>query len=351
MTTTTTAIEEGDIDALVGVSGEAVADADVQATVVDMRDADQVRVRVRTLRDLMSQSYFEMGRLLHRISKDGLYLKWRKPDGTQYDNFQQYVETEVEFKWRKAKHLMSIWWWFGETVRDHEVQEMVREIGWTKAAVLVGVMDAKNADKWLERARTLSIKELDSEARMALSRAGKSRPSRPNGKATHEAEEETEELPLETDGAARSARAPVEDQPAAEEVVEVEEEQRGVDPLTDEEAREYRTRWTVMLDNDQRHNVEHAIDCAVEIAELPPDSKGVCLDYVATGFLALHAGAGGSKKDQPINVRNDILKGVQRALGVDLVAFEAGTSHAIFGEETINRLLAEGEEETDEAQP
>lgn len=332
-------IVDGDTDSLTGVTGGAVADADAKVEVVGQAESDAVRIRVIQLRDEMSDSYFEMGRLLHRVSKGGLYTQWCRPDGQRYDSFREYIEHEVDFAFRKAKHLMSIWWWFAEELKDPTLADKVKEIGWTKAAVLVGVVDKKNADAWIEKAKGLPVKELESEARMALEKADRKRPSRPTSKSgvgdsepavEHSLDEEVLEQPEVVDAAPELAI----------------EESKGVDPLSDEEAEDHRTRWTVMLDGPQRRNVEQACDVAAEIAEVSADGKGFCLDFVATSFLALHAGAGGNARDRRVNMRNDVLMAVQRALGVDLVAFEPGTPHAIFGEKTIDRVAAmvEGED-------
>lgn len=331
------AIGDEDHDGLATVSGGAVADAEARAEVIDQKEADRVRIRVIQLRDQMSEGYFEMGRLLHRISKQGLYAQWCRPDGQRYDSFGEYVEHEVEFKLRKAKNLMSIWWWFAEKLNDPALAEKVKDIGWTKASALVGVVNTNNADAWIERAKGLKLKELESETRMALEKAGKQRPSRPTARSKSSGSSSSSSAAPDassgTDGDGEPAEAEHE-QPEPQEDV-------GVDPLSDDEVESHRTRWTVMMDGPQRTNVEQAIDRASEIAEVEADSKGFLLDFIATSFLALHSGAGGNSRDRRVNMRNDILMAVQRSLGIDIVAFEAGTSHAIFGESTINRVAAE----------
>lgn len=311
----------------------ATVTAATAAEVVDTLEADRIRVRVIQLRDEMSQGYFEMGALLHRISVKGLYTQWRKPDGKTYEHFREYVEHEVDFAFRKAKHLMSIWWWFAEELGDPAVAEKVKAIGWTKAAALVGVVDGKNVDKWVEKAKNLGVKELGEETRMALEKADRSRRPARSGVVVKPQPETTLTGEPSTKGAAMSTPAPLSGS--------ANQSRQGVDPLSDGEIRDHRSRWTIYLDGEQRKNVETAIDAASEVAEVEADGKGFLLDLIATNFLATHAGASGNNiGEHKVNLRNEILRAVERSLGVDLVAFDQGTSDAIFGLATLDRVAA-----------
>ena len=334
--------KDGEGDGLVAVTGG--------ATVVDARGraeakaaSEQLRKRVLSLRDQMGEAYFEMGRLLHRINKDGLYTHWRGPDGRPYQQFRDYVEHEVDFHFRKAKHLMSIWWWFAEELGDKVVMEKIKEIGWTKAALLVGVVDGKNVDVWVSKAKQLGIKELGEETRVAMEVAQVSRrPARSSsGSSAIDARGKTVlsepsglsglestglPLPMPEDASANADRA---------------ESRMGVDPLSDDALRDYRTRWTILMTGEQRVNVERAIDMASGIAEIEADGKGFLLDLVATNFLAAYAGTvGNNDREHKINFRNEILRGVERALGVDLVAVDRGTYDPLYGLQVLERLAS-----------
>jgi len=300
-------------------------------------EADKVRARVLRLRDEMAEGYFELGRLLHRINREHLYRQWNSPTGEPYKKFSEYVEKEVDFAFRKAKHLMSIWWWFAEELDNPKVFERIREIGWTKAALLVGIVNGKNVDKWIEKAKQLGVKELGDECRMALEAANKTRrPSRStNAVVVKEQPETTLTGEPSTKGAPPPLPTPLSGSPEQTEI--------GVDPLTEDEMRDHRSRWTVILDGEQRKNVETALDRASDIAEVEGDGKGFLLDLMATAFLAMYGGtAGNTSKEHIVNFRNELLQGVQKALKVDLVAFEQRTTRPVFGEKTIDRILEEG---------
>jgi len=324
---------------LVVVSGGAEV-IDAAERTKNQLDTDKLRTRVLRLRDQMAEHYFEMGRLLHRINKEGLYTHWQGPDGRPYQHFRDYVEHEVDFAFRKAKHLMSIWWWFAEELGDKVVMEKIKEIGWTKAAMLVGVVDGKNVDKWIDKAKALGVKELGDETRMAMEAAAvKQRPARPTkpadssggGGASASTAASGGEMPVPLPGVAEL-------DPAAESRV-------GVDPLDDGQMRDHRSRWTVLLAGEQRVNIERAIDIASEMAEVEADGKGFLLDLVATGFLSMHAGTvGNNDREHKINFRNEMLRSIERALGVDIVAIDRVTNKPLFGMETVDRLATVGED-------
>lgn len=294
-------------------------------------EANVVRVRVLQLRDEMTEHYFELGRLLYRVSKEHLYRNWKGPDGQSFQKFSDYVEHEVDFAFRKAKYLMSIWYWFAEQLANPKVSERIKEIGWNKAALLVGVVDGQNVDAWIDKAQTLSVKKLANECKVALEASNQSRrpargtPAKSRPSTTITGEPSTKgaalPLPLPASGAPEQARM-------------------GVDPLGKDEAREHRSTWKILLSGEERVNVEEAIDIASFIAEIEGDGKGFLLDFIATSFLAAHGGTvGNTSKEHKVNFRNELLRAVERTLGVDVVAFDRATMRPLFGEQTIDRLL------------
>lgn len=342
--------KEGDgVSELVALAGGADV-VDVKHRTEAVLLADQLRMRVLKLRDQMGESYFEMGRLLHRINREGLYTHWKGPDGRPYQHFSEYVEHEVDFAFRKAKYLMSIWWWFAEELGDQVVMEKIKQVGWTKAAMLVGVVDGKNVDLWLNKAKVLGVKELGDETRMAKEAAARGRrPARP---AANSGPAKPSELSMSDNvsdqPAARTSRPlPVPLPETSEEALRA-ESRVGVDPLSDDEARDHRSRWTVLLSTEQRVNVERAIDVAAAMAAVEADGKGFLLDLVATAFLTTHSGTvGNNEHEHKLNfekeVRRDasvLFRSMERLLGVDIVAIDRKTSAPVYGMEAIERMAA-----------
>jgi len=325
------AMTDGDGDDFSGlavVSGGAAV-VDIGSAALRRGDLDKLRSRVLVLRDEMGEAYFELGRLLHRINKDGLYVHWLGPNGKPYESFHDYVEHEVDFEFRKAKYLMSIWWWFAEELGDKEVMEKVKQIGWTKAAMLVGVVDSKNADAWISKAKELKVRDLREQTRFAIEAAQRGR--RPDRLRDAGQTNGDRELPLP--------------QPLAAAPAQAQDDRKGIDPLTPKEEKEHMSLWAVKVTGDQRVNIELAIDAAHHIAESDPDTKGYLLDLVATSFLATRGGAvGHNDREDKINFRNDVLRAIERTFAVDLIAVERGTDRPLFGKAVIDRLAGGGDD-------
>jgi len=320
--------EDEKFDALAVVSGGAAV-VDISRSASRHMDFDKIRSRVLVLRDEMGDAYFELGRLLYRINRDGLYVNWEGPDGSPYKSFYDYVEFEVDFAFRKAKYLMSIWWWFAEELGDQLVMEKIKQVGWTKAAMLVGVVDSQNADVWISKAKNTRVKELRDQTRFAMEVAARGR--RPE-RGSDAAEPAMLPLPMPENP---TFVPPADQFPVAAAPVE----RKGIDPLSDEAEWRHRSKWIVKLTGEQRSNVEMAIDVAHHVAESQPDGKGYLLDLIATSFLAFRGGTvGNSKPEDKVNFRNSVLRAVGQTFDVDIIAIERGTGRPLFGKNVIDRL-------------
>lgn len=327
--------EEDEIGSLARVRGDDVVEAERAVRDPSAADAASVRARVVQLRDDMANSYFELGGLLYRISRDGLYVRWHGPDGRPYQSFREYVEYEVEFQFRKAKYLMSTWWWFADKVRDPEVVEKVREIGWAKASHLVGIADAKNVDAWIEKAKELSVPAFRDHCRQALERSNRRRPAMPETRGSVGVRMSSS-VAAEPDGDGVLSLPDPEGG-----TVESEPDPVGVAPLEPDEEGEIRTKWSVMVNDDQRINIEKAIDSAMELAEHEKHGKGYLLDLIATTFLGLcNTAVGTSRREHRETFRRDLLEAIERTLELDIIAFEKKPGAPIlWGEKTVERLL------------
>lgn len=325
--------DDDEVTDLVAVSGDDI----VEPQVVTPRQeiADKLRRRVVELRTQLTEGYFEMGAILYRIQKESLYTLYIGPGGKPYDRFEYYVEHEVDFAFRKAKYLMSIWWWFAHEVGDPEVFAKVKEVGWQKAAYLAQIVDSKNVDQWVEKAKKLSIRDLNAETREAMKGAGfDSRQAlRARGKDVTLKNQPEETLTGEpsTQGAPLPSPTPMSAAP--------EQQRMGIDPLSEGEEREIRTVWSVMLSRSQRENIESSIEMAADIAETATDGKGYLLDFVATAFAAINATVVAKPSDRKGAFRGELLRAVEQALHVDLVAFDNGSMRVVYGDDVIDRLV------------
>jgi len=144
----------------------------VEVLTADETYANSVHLRIMALLKQYEETYFELARSLFEVSARKLY---RSMD-SKYPSFEKYVEEAVGIDFRKAKYLVSIWWWFGiEQRADPALLRGAQEIGWSRAKELVGVVDKKNAEVWFEIARTKKRDFLVQAAKAALKKAGRKR--------------------------------------------------------------------------------------------------------------------------------------------------------------------------------
>lgn len=355
--------EEDEFEGLVKITGGEAA----KLAMFDSDNSDHLRMRVLKLRDDISMNNVEMGRMLLHIKSTGMFTQWRGQDGREYRTFKEYVESEVDFRFRKAEYLVTIAWWFTEKHDDPKMLEAVSGLGWTKMAALVGVATPTNVDKWVALAKSISAESLKDEVKVALEKSGRRRDSMAgSGAEPVESKTITSDVSenisqdvgedIKSDSPRSNERLELANRPtsgpddvvdedqASEEEVDDQPQPTTIDPVPDDEKKEKRRNWTVKLTEGQKANIEDAIARAAEISETKEDANGTLLDYVCTSFLALYSGSGSTTKERQINLRNDILSAVQRALRVDIIAFDKGTMDPVFGEKTIDRLM----EATDE---
>lgn len=305
--------------------------------------ADKLRVRVRELRNEVAENYYEMARHLYTIQKEAMYTLWG------YDSFSEYVEHEVSFKWRKVMYLLKIYRYFALDLGSQEVFERVKPLGWGKAAALVDVINAQNADKWIEKANNLPQKKLEDEARAARASREKKQQEKDQAQA-HREQTEQEEQRLDKETRKGNAVYSTGEESGDEKEPSVDTQTSlgyGTDPLPSNEFNQHRERVGFTLSMEQKENLENAMRIAKDIAEDPDqDGRGYLIDFIATGFTAFHNGAVRETKDKhSAQFRWEILNAIERSLGLEIVAFKKGTLDVVYGEEKVDRTVKEEPEE------
>lgn len=139
-----------------------------QTTIVDY--STELRNAILESVHSIDRNFLSLARNLHDVFKIRKYMDWG------FATYEDYVNTELQFSYRKAKHLTNVWEKVEELDLDHA---KVEEIGWSKAAEIIKVMDKDNADEWLEKARESSFHALEDEVKDV-----KGRKSRAEGKPT-----------------------------------------------------------------------------------------------------------------------------------------------------------------------
>jgi len=129
-----------------------------------------LRQQVLDLKETIDQSRWLLAEVLFKVHDGTIFHRWG------YNNFEQYVRTEVKMTERTGQYLVAMYNWFVNEIGPHlesdeERQRMidgVRKLGWTKARCLIGITTPDNVFKWIEDALPLSSTELQSLARKAL---------------------------------------------------------------------------------------------------------------------------------------------------------------------------------------
>lgn len=95
-------------------------------------------------------SYFKLGGVLSTIQHKG----WWK--GTA-ESFNQFVENEYGFKYRKAAYLISI---YAELVEADVAWNKVAKVGWSKLKEIASLLTKENVDEWVEKAMNMTLLQL-----------------------------------------------------------------------------------------------------------------------------------------------------------------------------------------------
>lgn len=159
---------------------------------IDPNQGDGVlRQRVREAIQRVENSYFDCAEALHAVYEKAAYVDWigpiREPpvnddeDGKivtrKYKTFKEYAENEVGVSGRKADYLVSIHRFFVINLKMEEALiGRLKSLGWSKCKELIGVVDLKNADEWIEKAESMTVTQLAEECRAAM-KGGQSPPS------------------------------------------------------------------------------------------------------------------------------------------------------------------------------
>lgn len=230
--------------------------------------SESLRQQILQIRDKIDAYSWEMSEALYKVYQEGLYVDWG------YGSFREYVEVELDFALRKAQYLVSIQEWFHKM--PQAVKDWVREIGWTKAKELVGVVSAENFEEWRERLEGKSYREI-----VEILKSG--------------ADEEPQG---DDDGDEGSKKK-------------------------DEKL----LKKVFALYPAQAENVQAALELAKEMAK--SDKDGHALDLICTEFLSTNAGAPSVE---------DYLKKVERIVGVRIVALDVENDLVVYGGDVLDEL-------------
>lgn len=315
---------------LVALSG---APRGVEILTTDESEANKVHLRLLELRRVYEDTYFEIARLLHKVSSEKLYMA--KSLGG-YSSFDEYVESELEFKRRKAHMLTALWNWFGiEHGSNRKLINGAVEIGWSKAYQLVEVVDDKNADEWFGLAKEKDLAEFTQYVRTALKKKGVKRRSR--GKDQAQKEEPIKlkvvpgmnpELPEDAEGVELDngeTSEPSEPEPK-------EAPKTGIEIPTDEEVSEVKgsdKEWASQnfrVPQDTVETIQDALKWAKRIGKTKHD--GYAISLICQHFLTF-------AHDKSTVMYGVWLQRFERVTGLKVIAIDPEEEKVIYGREHL----------------
>lgn len=134
--------------------------------------ADKCRERINHAMTGANVAFYDMAMGLTEAYENDYAKEWG------FENFADYVERELDMKYRSAYYMVQI----GQTVRSFGVsKELVQKIGWTKLKEITGVMNDNpdEANKYLEMAESMSTSQLKEalQAEVRLTEAKEAKPA------------------------------------------------------------------------------------------------------------------------------------------------------------------------------
>lgn len=109
--------------------------------------------RLAELKQGIESSYWELSMLLCRCYDESWYIE------LGYQTWGEFVNEGLQFSEKKAKQLISIQKWFGE-LKDKD-REFIQSIGWTKARLLVGKVQASEIKKLRSQLKSKTYREIE----------------------------------------------------------------------------------------------------------------------------------------------------------------------------------------------
>jgi hypothetical protein len=332
--------------------------------------ANHMHIKIVGLMHQYEETYFNLAEALYEVRSKKLYRHLDE----KYETFELYVES-LGVEYRKARYLVRLWWWFGiEQNKNPKLLEGAVEIGWTKSAELVGVIDGRNAGRWFKLAKEMNTKDLGRAARAAKRKAEKEREEKEKAAAKEVSRAKEEEARTSYFGGdiddnesendspdpdelpkgmkvldPSPPKGPSLDEDATSDAYESPvslEETAGIDPPENieeevealrEKAKEWkRIYFDIPVETDQI--ISDAIRYAKELGET--ENKGVSLGLICLHFVSFY-------DKQKSVVFGEWFALFERLTGFSLVAIDERTKEIAYGAELIDKLAAtdEGEKE------
>jgi len=255
---------------------EAEGEAETSLAVVDGGKVDgeceykDVRQQILDILAETENKTWDLAVILETAYAGDMYRSWG------FSSFRDYIEQELQIQMRKAQYLVQIQEWFKKMPAN--IQTWIRELGWTKARMLLHVVTVENAAEWRNKVAGKTVAEI--KAMM-------------------------------------------------QEAKEMGEGGGGDGEGGDADGENTLKKFSASLFMPQHENWMRALGKAEEISG--SDKQGNNMDLMATDFLATNAG---------VDNMHDFLRKAEKQLGVRIVAYSEERDELVYGADLIQDLEA-----------
>ena len=341
--------------------------------------ASWANARRSQAKDLAAQHetlYMELGRILYeiwdtpaidRVDQKPWYEIWG------YASFAEYAQRELDLQQRTAERLKWIWYRLEVDLKgvDSDLKTRLIKLGRSKAYHVLSALTYNNTDekrvdfskpaaqkmveKWISFAETSPALKVEKAVQKLRNEKGEPKEpvpvrrsfERSTGGASEQPADSAEETPpanvhliteargsIQPPSAEVSGTSAEDDPPAAPEATAA-VNKAAVPAMTEEEVPKAKNFY---LYKDQREIITQALQRAEELSGSP--KQGHNLTLVCTDFLATN-----SFKKSTLSQRLSYLAKLEKALGLQLIAFDPSEKKIVFGIETLERLSQEAQSE------
>lgn len=113
--------------------------------------SNKIRRDIKKAIDGINTNFMDLAEKLGVVHDCDLWEMWG------FANFREYVEEELDMKYRRAAHFVQIW----NKARELQIDKKdVEKIGWSKFSKIVDHLTSRNKKKLLSLAMTMSTRNL-----------------------------------------------------------------------------------------------------------------------------------------------------------------------------------------------
>lgn len=263
-----------------------LATVEGEAVGIDDCEHSDVRKEILALCNKTEENYWALGELLYRVYSESLYQAWG------YKTYRDYAEQEMGYSVRTAQTHIQIQEWLSKMPKN--IQKWIQSLGYTRARILIRVVTIENASEWKAAVEGKTVAEIEKLLKGA---------------------KETDDGDGDDGGGSGGGSG------------------------SGGSSSDKPFRMSFSLFQAQKQNVETAIAKAKEMAN--SEKEGHALDLICTEFLSTNAG---------VDSQDEYLTHVEKNLGLTILAYDESTDSFVYGQEFIDRMNAEGEEDEESSE-